>query len=120
MLHLTSCLFATVVAHAYHVRAMGYHHIFLLVTVLSILFHTTKHPVVAVLDKITAHVSFFYVITDCAEAVIRGMSWLLIFPVVTSGCWFAQTFFPCQRDALHAGVHIAGVAGLHFFLALLY
>ena len=38
MLRFTSCLFATVVIHAYHVQHVAYHDIFLLVSVLSIAF----------------------------------------------------------------------------------
>jgi hypothetical protein len=62
MLHLTSILFATVVVHAHHAQETSYHHIFLLVTVLSILFHSTKDPVVGAIDKIAAHLAFVFVL----------------------------------------------------------
>ena len=55
MLRFTSCLFGTVVVHAYYRRLEVYHHLFLLVTILSILYHCTHQRHVARLDKGVAH-----------------------------------------------------------------
>ena len=116
MLHLTSCLFATIVLHAYYLRSTAYHHMFLAVTVLSVLFHTTQSRAIGVLDKVVAHLSFLLVLTDTRFAIQRGKPWLLGFPMWAAVFWFAQSFFPARKVQLHALLHLTGVVGMHFYL----
>ena len=121
MLRLTSCLFATVVAHAFHVRSMTYHHVFLAVTVLSVLFHCTQSKMIGLVDKIVAHLAFLLVLTDTRMAIHRGKGWLLVFPTWAAIFWFAQSFVsPARRSGLHAMLHLTGVVGLHVYLHELY
>lgn len=119
-LHLSSCLFATVVAHAYYRRVESYHHIFLALTVSSILFHTTHGKYIRLVDKILAHLSYIMVVMDTPKAVAADAQWLLLFPFVSACFWFGQTFFPSRRELLHFGLHLAGVAGMHVYLWVLY
>ena len=67
MLRFTSCLFATIVLNAYAkgtrtVRMDCYHHLFLAVTVLSVLFHSTHDQRVGIVDRIFAHAAFLCVL----------------------------------------------------------
>ena len=120
MLHLTSCLFATIVVHAYYLQNTAYHHLFLAVTVLSILFHTTKYRRLGLVDKLTAHFGFLVVLTDTRLAIERRKSWVLAFPLWVTIFWFLQSLFPARRDALHVMLHLTVVAGMHVYLHELY
>lgn len=120
MLELTSQAFATVVVHAYYRRCDAYHHLFLLVTVLSLLFHTTNGRVVGLVDKSVAHLAFLYVLSDVQRAINAGHNWLLIYPFCVVCLWFAQSVFPALAERLHACLHVVAVVGLHMFLWRLY
>ena len=112
MLPYTSCLFATIVLHAYHLKISSYHHVFLAVTVLSILFHCTKSPKIGIVDKITAHSAFVLVLTDTRLAIEKGKTWLLAFPMWVMVFWFAQSFAPARREQLHVLLHFAVIVGM--------
>jgi hypothetical protein len=116
MLHFTSCLFATIVVHAYYLKQTSYHHLFLAVTVLSILFHTTKSPRVGIIDKLTAHFGFIVVLTDTRMAIDKGKTWILAFPLWVVVFWFTQSLFPARGAQLHALLHLAVVIGMHAYL----
>lgn len=99
MLQYTSCLFSTIVVHAYHCRRDPtasrrldcYHHLFLAVTVLSILYHCTRDPRIGLVDRALAHVAFFFVLgCDAHLAVGQGAAWLLAFPLAVACLWMAQ------------------------------
>ena len=120
MLRFTSCLFGTVVVHAYYRRLEVYHHLFLLVTILSILYHCTHQRHVARLDKGVAHACFVFILRDTYTACEKGALWLLLFPLSVLVCWFGQSFAPSASDKLHAALHILTVAGLHCYLRVLY
>jgi uncharacterized membrane protein len=120
MLHWSSCLFATVVLHAYHIQCVGYHHVFLMLTVSSLLFHCLHHPVVRVVDKFLAHLAYVMVVFDTPKALAADALWLLVFPVMSACAWFGQSFWPERKDPLHLGVHLIGVCGMHAYLEVLY
>ena len=121
LLQLTSGLFGSVVLHAYHLRCTHYHHLFLLVTVLSLLFHCHPQPPpsVRLADTAAAHFAFaFVVFTDGARASLE----LLCFPAAVLGLWCAQSFCsdPRHTYGLHVCLHGAALLGLHVFLWRLY
>ena len=88
MLEWSSCLFATVVMTAYYKQSVVYHHTFLLLTVSSILFHCLHHPVVRLVDKVLAHLSYILVVLDTPKALAINAGWLLIFPFLAGCAWF--------------------------------
>jgi hypothetical protein len=120
MLEWSSCLFGTVVVHAYQRRCTVYHHSFLLLTVTSILFHCQHHCVVRVVDKALAHLVFALVILDTPKALEKHAPWLLTFPLMAGCAWFAQSFWPERSDFLHLALHLIGVFGMHVYLWFLY
>ncbi len=120
LLHLSCCLFAVIVAHAYYKRVDSYHHIFLGLTVSSILFHTTHDVVIGRLDKCLAHISFMRVLMDTPKVFAARAEWLLIFPLSAACAWFLQSAFPKSADRLHLALHLIGVAGMNAYLHLLY
>ncbi len=120
MLQWSSALFSTVVLHAYYRWCEVYHHVFLLLTVTSLLFHCEHHPVVRVIDKALAHFVFALVLLDTPLAFEKQAVWLLLFPCLAGCAWVAQSFWPEISDKLHLALHITGVCGMHMYLCLLY
>ena len=122
MLEYTSTLFSTVPFHAYYRRNAQYHHIFLLVTVLSILFHATNSTHIKKLDTITAHFAYLFMLWETFKAImhVRNGVWLALFPLSVLGLWGAEFKFPDHKDKLHIALHITSVVGLHLFLIKLY
>jgi hypothetical protein len=101
----TSCLFATVVMHAYERKRAMYHHLFLAVTVLSLLFHCTRIPWIGHIDWFVAHLSFAIVTCDM---LADGTPTLLVWPLLVALCW--------MLGAPQTLLHAVAVAGLHTWL----
>ena len=106
MLRFTACLFATVVLHAYAIRHVVYHHLFLAVTVLSILFHCTRLEWVGRLDWLVAHLAFAIVTSD----ILSSPQWATaaVWPLMVALCW--------GLECPHALLHLVAVLGLHCWL----
>ena len=114
LLSATACLFATIPVHAFHARNAVYHHLFLLVTVLSLLFHLTHDPFLKYIDTAVAHTAFLFMLEETCNL---GNPRLALFPLVVACLWMLQTGAHRERqDALHAGLHVVSVAGVHAFL----
>jgi hypothetical protein len=120
MLHISSCLLATVVVHAFYCQAVVYHHAFLLLTISSILFHLTHTDAIRVVDKAIAHATFGLVMLDTRKALAADAAWLLCYPFGVCLAWFGQSVLPLLRQELHLGVHLVGVVGMHAYLTVLY
>jgi hypothetical protein len=116
LLVATSCLFTTVPLHAFYARSSAYHHIFLLVTVLSILFHTTQHSVLRKIDTVVAHMAYLFMLWESYNAIMAHQAWLVVFPLAVAVLWVLQRPFPAQQNKLHAGLHCVSIIGLHAFL----
>lgn len=116
---MSSCLFATIVVHAYSKRLAWTHHIFLALTVSSVLFHTTHDPTVRWLDKALAHLAFLVVLKDAPRVWLsRTEWWVLVFPLSTLCLWGAQCFY-CdenRRKKLHLALHLLSVGGMHAYM----
>ena len=120
MLEWSSCLFATVVMTAYYKQCAVYHHVFLLLTVSSILFHCQHHEVVRKIDKVLAHLSYILVLLDTPKALAAHAAWLLVFPFLAGCAWFGQSFWPERSEHLHLALHLIGVCGMQVYLFVLY
>ena len=123
MLCFTSCLFSTVVIHAFYVQDLFYHHIFLMVTVFSVFFHCSPKEglfTIRLLDKAVAHAAYLYVLTDAPDVIASDMVWLLLFPIMTAVLWYIQGLVEERnRVRLHACLHLVAVTGLHCFLTFI-
>lgn len=117
MLHLSSCLFATVVVHAYAVRNAWIHHAFLALTLTSVLFHTTHAEHWRVLDKALTHLVFALVVLDAPRVLAGDSRWVLAFPVGTLACWGAECLCAGEaRARVHLALHLVSLAGMHAYL----
>ena len=119
-LHLSSCFFATIVLHAYYIQIPIYHHTFLVLTVTSILFHTTHGEIIRRIDKFLAHFSFVIILMDTPKALAANAAWLLFFPTAAACMWFGQSLLPDRKNELHLCLHLFSVVGVHVYLWVLY
>ena len=116
ILPYTSCLFGTVVLHAYHKHYTGIHHAFLTLTLSSIMFHTTHCTIIQRIDKLIAHCVTALVLLDAQRVVDRKAGYLLVSPACGLILWNAQSFYPHRRVLLHAALHCVFVLGMHAYL----
>jgi len=127
-LQISSALFGTVVVMAYYAQCPLYHHMFLLVTVFSVWFHTTHDPWIAVMDKVIAHMAFIMVVCLEGPRLMGGAWWLGVFPTCVGVLWVWELQLvkkhgqplPAIVKTLHVCLHATGIVGLHFFLWVLY
>lgn len=120
MLEISSCLFATIVLHGFYLKCVVYHHIFLALTVTSILFHCQHHPVVKAIDKFLAHLAFVLVLLDTPKVIETKNEWLLLFPIMSVCSWFGQSVWPEKSEIMHLALHLIAVYGMHMYLYVLY
>ena len=112
MLHLTSCLFATVALHAFYAQDAVYHHIYLALTITSLLYYTGHSNLwIRRLDVFMAHLAVFV-------AAYRAPNWLLeVFPIAVACLWMSQRYVSSEdADRLHAILHVVAVVGMHIFI----
>ena len=118
LLVLTSCLFASIPlpGHAFYARRSDYHHLFPIVTILSIMFHGTHDPRIRLMDMAMAHMAFIFMVFETID-VFHTKPALAFFPCTVLVLWFFQSPFPkAQKNTLHACLHITSVVGVHVFL----
>jgi hypothetical protein len=123
----TSCLFASIVVHAFVKNLALFHHTFLALTVSSVLFHSNnnnnnennKHSWMRAIDKALAHFAFCLVMLDVPKAILQAPV-ILVFPVACLFVWFAQSFWPDSRVRLHMLLHLFAVCGMHVYFCFLY
>ena len=123
LLYITSCLYSTISIHAYYVKHTYYHHLFLLVSIFSILFHTTNNKYIAIIDKLIAHIAFIYVIIfDTYIIYKKSYIWLLLYPIITFNLWYLQKYLTTLelKNTFHLFLHIISIIGVHNYIYLLH
>jgi hypothetical protein len=115
MLLYTSCLFATIVIHSFYAQHAIYHHVFLGVTMCSIMRYMTDDWLVQRMDTVMAHIAFLSVCCD----LVNRRPWLRLFPGAIALLWMAEGKYPQHADRLHLALHLVTVVGLHLYLCCL-
>lgn len=108
----SSCLFSSVVIHAYCRQIMQYVAIYLVVTALSIIFHASGRLSVA--DKLAAHCTFLFTLVD---AHVTQEASTLAFLCLVLCLWLLEAPFPKHATHLHFTLHIVTVVGMHAHLS---
>ena len=108
-LQITSTLFGTVVIHAYLKQETALHALSLIVTILSVLHHSSKNTFVDRLDFAFAHLLFFYTIYHLAVLY----SPFFFIGVGLAVIWFTECFTSVD---LHVQLHVVALIGLHGYL----
>jgi hypothetical protein len=120
MLKYTSCLFATIVLHAYYARLETYHHLFLAVTILSILNHSAYDLLVNQIDRLLAHLGYFYILLETQHVLSHGALGLLCFPACVGALWAAEMKWETRQNELHMALHCVSAVGVHAYMYVLY
>jgi hypothetical protein len=116
LLVYTSSLFLSVVVHAFQVQNAGYHHLFLIASVLSLAFHSQQQPhkLLHLTDFAVAHLAFAWVFLDLISMGLMRGAWP--FPVLILALWILEHLAPAHRVPLHAGIHLTALACVHYVL----
>jgi hypothetical protein len=110
----TSCLFATIVVHAFYAQHALYHHIFLCVALCSVMRYLSDNRHIHIIDNSIAHLAF---VSVCCDRTPYHMPWLLVFPAAVALLWVTEkVFLPQHANVLHLALHLVTVIGLHFYL----
>ena len=120
MLEYTSCLFATVVIHAFYARLFVYHHLFLAVMMLSILNHSTHDPLIGKVDTIIAHLAYIWILMEAPFVIAKRAFWIFLFPICVGCLWITELKALSNQDELHAALHCVSVLGVHAYMYVLY
>lgn len=116
MLELSSCLFATVVLHAYQRGCDYYHHLYLLLLTTSLVYRVRPHcPYAFWADVAVAHWAFLSCVWDFEWMRRLGEEWLLVWPMLIMLVWWFDT-----TVRTHAALHVVTTVGMHCWLAYLY
>ena len=119
MLFLTSFLFSTVVLHAHYRSEHDIHLLFLIITMMSILFHTISFfdnqnviapkmfHVIRLIDKFWAHFAFIYM---TFQGYMRMKYLIFVFDILVIFIWWKRL---CAIDS-NLGIYWHAL--LHFFL----
>jgi hypothetical protein len=114
-LQLTSCLFGTVVVHAYAKREALLHLLCLIQTVLSVWNHSSKNATVRSVDMFFARVLFCYGSFQLAYT----MNPFFVFSLALAVLWVAECrLVECEETAtkVHAVLHVVACVGMHGYL----
>ena len=114
MLLYTSLLFSTIVLHAFYEQQPIYHHVFLAVTICSIVRYTTDLAIIRKIDSLVAHIAFIAVCMDWEAAQHRPA--VVLFPFGVSVLWIAEHVWPLKAIMLHALLHVVSVLGVHCYI----
>lgn len=85
--------------------------VYLVVTVMSIIFHASGRLRVA--DKLAAHGAFVFTLID---TIVTDTSSTLAFLGLVLCLWLLQAPFPKHATRLHFALHVATVVGMHSHL----
>jgi len=132
-LQISAALFSTVVVSAYYAQCAVYHHLFLLVTVFSVWYHSTHDSCIAIIDKCVAHIAFMTVIWLDFPKLKKKNSWLVLFPLGVLLLWICEVWImkkkkeeptplatPLIIQRIHVCLHLIAIIGLHCFIFQLY
>ena len=118
--HLSVCLFATIVIHAYYRRVERYHHMYLILIVSTFLLHSIQGKVVTSVTKILSQISFIMVVMETPKVMAIDAQWILWFPFAIICVYFTQFIMPGSGNILCLCKHWIAVLGTHAYLWVLY
>ena len=118
LLFYTSSLFSTIALRAFYTRNAAYHHLFMLVTGLSLAFHAQAEPprLLRVCDMVVAHVAFGWVFLDLIRLDLLRTLWP--FPLTIAALWALEHLSGMEplRPPIHALLHISAIACVHYVM----
>ena len=118
---LELALFASVSVHAFHIKNVIYHHVFIALILLHIsriMFSTNRF--VRFIDNLVTYFVFLNIGFDAHKAIKNKMSYLLFFPCSVLGLWVSYQLNPARHGILRVIQTLIGVIGAHLYLMKLH
>jgi len=125
-LQFSSLLFSTCVIHSFYVQNIIYHHLTLLVTILSILNHTynrNNNDIIKIIDKIFAHYLYIHLTFIDLPYIYFIQPILIVCPIIILVIFIFEFIFIKHAVCLHFFLHICSVIFIHlyiYYLEILY
>jgi len=118
-LQLSSSLFTSVVFHAYYLNDYVYHHLSLLITVLSLLTHQEKpNEIIRFIDKVVAQSTYMYINIYDTPVIFHNNKIIVIAPLSILVIYIYEFIYPKYSTLLHMTLHIISIITLHLYLRL--
>lgn len=119
ILQLSSSLFISVVFHAYYLNDYVYHHLSLLITVLSLLTHQEKpNEIIRFIDKVVAQSTYMYINIYDTPVIFHNNKIIVIAPLSILIIYIYEFIYPKYSKGLHMMLHFISIITLHLYLQL--
>jgi hypothetical protein len=111
VLQYSSILFSTVVIHAFYLQNIIYHHLSILITILSILTHAYKNPNLLIniyirkIDILVAKFTYLYIAINETPKIIINQPLIILCPISIFSIWIFEIIFPKYFVLLHLILH---------------
>jgi hypothetical protein len=116
----SSCLFATVVFHAFYRQTWSYHHVFTVISLTSVALQITHNRVLKIADRIVNNFSFLIMLADIPRALDLKLPFLLWCPLAVVCIDFTNFWLPGRRRWRYIHRVWVLVFSAHVFLSLLH
>jgi hypothetical protein len=126
VLQYSSILFSTVVIHAFYLQNIIYHHLSILITILSILTHAYKNPNLLIniyirkIDILVAKFTYLYIAINETPKIIINQPLIILCPISIFSIWIFEIIFPKYFVLLHLILHLLAISSMHIYLYYLY
>lgn len=117
LLEISSLFFSTVTIHAYYVDNIFYHHISLLITILSLLNHAENPSIyIKMIDTIIAHYTFFQITISDTSVIIEKKPIMIVSSLIIPFCFWYESLYSFYATEIHFMLHLIASGTLHLYL----
>jgi hypothetical protein len=111
LLQLSSSLFISVVFHAYYLNDYIYHHLSLLITVLSLLTHQEKpNEIIRFIDKVVAQSTYMYINIYDTPIIFHNNKIIVIAPLSILVIYIYEFIYPKYSKGLHINHYLTFIS----------
>lgn len=111
LLQLFSSLFISVVFHAYYLNDYIYHHLSLLITVLSLLTHQEKpNEIIRFIDKVVAQSTYMYINIYDTPIIFHNNKIIVIAPLSILVIYIYEFIYPKYSKGLHINHYLTFIS----------
>ncbi len=111
LLQLSSSLFISVVFHAYYLNDYIYHHLSLLITVLSLLTHQEKpNEIIRFIDKMVAQSTYMYINIYDTPIIFHNNKIIVIAPLSILVIYIYEFIYPKYSKGLHINHYLTFIS----------
>ena len=117
LLQISSLLFSSVTIHAYYVHNIFYHHISLLITIISLLNHSENPCIyIKMIDSILAHYAYLQITITDSTIVIKKNPIMIIPSLIIPFCFWYVCLYPFYANEIQFILHLIVSGTLHTYL----